>query len=114
MDSRSALEDIKGLLGHLNEEDLNTLIAEIAYKCNVGIPQWYSASKIKKMAREGYGAELSDADVTEIVQGINDIDPVSVDSVAYTHIELQVEKVKDEPVTSDSISHTETWVQLDD
>jgi len=48
------------------------------------------------------------------VPGINDVDPVCVDEIPYTHIELQLEIVKDDPVTVNESSYTDTWVQLDD
>lgn len=90
MESKQALEDIKGLLPHLSEDDLNSLICEISYKYNVGIPQWYSPSKIKRMAKEAHSVTLTDDDVVSIIQDINDVDPVSINEIPHTYIDLHI------------------------
>jgi hypothetical protein len=88
MESKQALEDIKGLLSYLNEDDLNKLIGEISYDYNVGIPQWYTPSKIRRMAEEGHSVSLTDDDIASIIEDINDVDPVHVNEIVHTHIEL--------------------------
>lgn len=91
MESQQALNDIKGLLAHLNEDDLNSLICEISYKCNVGIHSWYSPSKIKRMAKEAHGVSITDDDAVSIIQNINDDDYANADEIAFTYIELHIE-----------------------
>jgi hypothetical protein len=88
----TTFETIKGLLGDLNEEEMNMLIAEISFKHNVGIPQWYSASKIQEMSKQITNTELDSDDVAYIITQINESDPYLVDDIPLTYIDLYVKE----------------------
>jgi hypothetical protein len=94
--STSTLDTIKGMLNELSEKELSSLVAEIAYSHNIGIPVWFSASKVIELAEENFDTVLTTEEAHVIIERINDTeDHVSLNDIADTHIEMYIQDLQE-------------------
>ena len=72
--SKKALEDIKALLGQLNDDHAWDLVNEIRDTCNVIIPVWFTPTLVKEITEDDLCIELSDAQTLQTISDVNNND----------------------------------------
>lgn len=98
----TTLDTIKGLLGKLNDDEMDSLLCEIAFKHNVGIPAWYTVSTVREMSEKvSNDTELDNDDIGCIIDKINKTDTTIVDTIPYTHIKIYIAENKNDDDVSE-------------
>lgn len=72
--SKKALEDIKALLGNLNDDNVWDLINEIRDRCSVVIPVWFTPTLVEEITEESLGVRLKHNKTIDIIERANDND----------------------------------------
>lgn len=72
--SKKTLEDIKGMLGNLNDDHVWNLINEIRDTCNVIIPVWFTPTLVKEICEDDLDLSLSDEQTEKMIGIVNDND----------------------------------------
>jgi hypothetical protein len=72
--SNKSLEDIKILLGNLNDDNVWELLNHIRDECNVIIPVWFTRTLVKEITEESLDVTLNDEDTIEVIEKVNDND----------------------------------------
>ena len=72
--SNKALEDIKALLGNLNDDHVWDLINEIRNTCNVIIPVWFTPTLVKEITEDDLGVCISEDQTINVIEKVNDND----------------------------------------
>jgi hypothetical protein len=72
--SKKALEDIKALLGQLNDDHAWDLVNAIRDTCSVIIPVWFTPTLVKEITEDDLEVSLSDAQTSRLIDRVNEND----------------------------------------